>query len=151
MRIDGLSEHPKVQQPQQRSAAVRAKKEGQDAGDVVEISQGAQEVADLSALAATATTEPNPRLQEIRERVRSGYYDSAQVRRQVADSVLDSDGLREVVSDIGQARVAREELSATPDVRADRVEVARQRVDSGYYDGRQVRRDTADRILDELV
>jgi anti-sigma28 factor (negative regulator of flagellin synthesis) len=151
MRIDGLSEHPKVHQPQARGAAVRAKKEDQDAADVVEISQGAQEVADLSALAATAPSEPNPRLEEIRERVRSGYYDSAQVRRQVADSVLASDGLREVVSDIGQARVAREELSATPDVREERVEVARQRVDSGYYDGRQVRRDTADRVLDEMV
>jgi anti-sigma28 factor (negative regulator of flagellin synthesis) len=151
MRIDGLSDHPKVQQPQTRTAAVRARKEGQSAGDVVEISQGAQEVADLSALATAAPSEPNPRLEEIRERVRSGYYDSAQVRRQVADSVLSSEGMNEVVSDIGQARTARAELSATPDTRPERVEVARQRVDTGYYDSRQVRQDTADRILDELV
>lgn len=151
MRIDGLSQHPKVSQPQSRSATVRAKRESDHAGDVVEISQGAQEIAELRALARTTPSESNQRLQEIRDRLRSGYYDSRQVRQQIADRLLAADSMQEVVADIGQFRIAKEELTQVPETRRERVEVTRQRVDSGFYDRPQIRRDIADRILDELA
>jgi hypothetical protein len=151
MRIDGLSSQPKISQTQQRSAPVRTKKEGERAGDVVEISQGAQDASELSALARSAPAETHPRLEEIRHRVEAGYYDSERVRRQIADSLLEADSLGETVADIAQFRTAKEQLAQVPDTRPERVDTARQRVGSGFYDRPEVRRDTASRILDELA
>ena len=151
MRIDGLPQPPRISQTQQRSAQVRSKKSESRSDDVVEISQGVQDAADLSALARSVPAEPNPRLQEIRARVESGYYDSSQVREQIADALLDSGGMREVASDVVQIRTARRGLDELPDVREDKVDEARQRVRTGFYDTPQARRDTADRILDELA
>ena len=151
MRIDGLSQQPKITQSQQRSSPARSKKDSERPGDVVEISKSAPDVAELSAQAKATPAENNPRIQEIRQRVQSGYYDSRQVREQIADSLLASDGMREVVSDVAQMQTAKKQLAQVPDVREDRVDAIRQRVDAGFYDTRQARQDTADRILDELA
>ena len=151
MRIDGLSQQPKITQSQQRGSPVRSEKDSERPGDVVEISKSAPDVAELSAQAKAAPAENNPRIQEIRQRVQSGYYDSRQVREQIADSLLASDGMREVVSDVAQMQTAKDQLAQVPDVREDRVDETRQRVDAGFYDTRQARQDTADSMLDELI
>ena len=151
MRIDGLSQQPKITQSQQRSSPARSKKDSERPGDVVEISKSAPDVAELSAQAKATPAENNPRIQEIRQRVQSGYYDSRQVREQIADSLLASDGMREVVSDVARMQTAKDQLAQVPDVREDRVDETRQRVDAGFYDTRQARQDTADSMLDELA
>ena len=151
MRIEGLSQPPKTQQTGQRGDGVRQKKESGRAGDVVEISKGPQEVADLAAAAKAAPEELGTRVQEIRARVQSGYYNSQEVREQIADALLESDGLEEVVSDISQVRVAKEKLGQIPDTRDAEVQQARQRVGTGFYETEQVRQETAERMLDELA
>ena len=151
MRIDGLSQQPKITQSQQRSSPARSKKDSERPGDVVEISKSAPDVAELSAQAKATPAENNPRIQEIRQRVQSGYYDSRQVREQIADSLLASDGMREVVSDVARMQTAKDQLAQVPEVREDRVDETRQRVDAGFYDTRQARQDTADSMLDELA
>ena len=150
MRIEGLSQPPKTQQTGQRGDGVRQKKDSGRAGDVVEISKG-PEVADLTALAKSAPEELGTRVQEIRARVQSGYYNSEEVREKIADALLESDGLQEVVSDISQVRIAKEKLAEIPDTRDEEVQQARQRVGTGFYETEQVRQDTADRMLDELA
>ena len=151
MRIDKLSHQPKISQSQQRSAPVRSNKESGHADDVVEISRGAQEVSELSALARAESTETNPRVDDIKRRVESGYYNARQMREQIADALLDSPSMRNDVSDIAVFKGAKEAVNAVPDVREDKVNEARQRVESGFYDRSEVQRDTADRILDELA
>jgi len=150
MRIDGLSQPQRSSQTSQRGDAARGKKDSGRAGDVVEISH-AQEVADLSAAAKAAPDQLNPRIQEVRDRVQSGYYNSREVQEQVADALLETDGLREVVADAAQAQLARQKLEQIPDTRPEEVDRARQRVGSGFYDDAKVRQDTADRVLDELA
>ena len=151
MRIEGLPQPPKTSQTGQRSDVARQKKGSGRPDDVVEISRSAQEVADLGALAKAAPEELSPRIQEVRSRVQSGYYDSQDVRREIAGALLESDGLREVVGDVSQAQVARRKLAEIPDTRPEQVNQARQRVGSGFYDSEQVRQETAERILDELA
>ena len=151
MRIDGLSGPPRVSQAQQREESSRARKGGARPGDVVEISRSAQDVSELSELARSTPPEPNRRVDEIKARVKSGYYDSRDVREQIADSLLQSGGMRQVVDDIAQVSVARQQLREIPDTRQDRVDVARQRMGTGFYDTADVRRETADRVLDELA
>ena len=150
MRIDGLPEQPKISQGNQRDAASRPKKASERPSDVVEISQDAREVAELAALAKTAPEEFNPRLQEIRGRIESGYYNSREAREQIAEALLESEGMREVVDYIDQVQVAKQKLAQIPDTREDRVTEARQRAGSGFYDSAKVRQDTAESILDEL-
>jgi len=151
MRIEGLSQQPKVSQTQQRHTAVRTKKGSEQSSDVVEISKSAQDVSELGAQAQAAPTGNEARIQEVRARVQSGYYDSRQVREEIASSLLSSGGMEEVVSDIAQTQVVKQQLAEVPDTRIERVDEARQRVDSGFYDTPQVQRDTADRILDEMA
>jgi anti-sigma28 factor (negative regulator of flagellin synthesis) len=151
MRIDGLSHQPKISQSQQRGAPVRSKSEGERADDVVEISQGAKEVSELSALARAESTETNPRIDEIKQRVESGYYNARQVREQIADSLLESSSVQSEVADIAVFKGAQQQLENVPDVRENRVNEARQRVESGFYDQTEVRLETADRILDEMA
>ena len=151
MRIKGLSQPPKTSQAEHRNVATNVKKNSSRVDDVVEISHNAQEVADLSAAAKAAPDKLNPRIQEIRERVESGYYNSREVQEQIADAILDAESLQEVVADITHVQLAKKELEQISEVRTEEVAKARQRVGSGFYDSEQVRRDTADRVLDELA
>ena len=151
MRIDKLSHQPKISQSQQRNVSVGSNNERTRTDDVVEISRGAQEVSELSALARAESTETNPRIDDIKRRVESGYYNARQVREQIADALLDSPSMRDDVSDVVVFKGAQEALDAVPDEREDKVSEARQRVESGFYNQGEIQRDTADRILDELV
>ncbi len=152
MRIEGLSQPPKAPQTNKRGEAVQAKKAPARSGDVVEISKGAQEVADLAAKAKAAPGEGNAlRLQEVRDRVQSGYYNTPGARKKVADALLQSGGFREVAGDIAQARAARQQVKQVPEVRKAEVERARQRVGSGFYQSPEVSKAMAERLLDQLV
>ena len=145
MRIDGLPNLSKATQSTQRADSSRQKKPGR-ADDVVELSQNAKEVADLAA--AAKEEQVNPRIEEVRARVASGFYDSESARQRTADSLLRSGNVGEVVDEIALAKAARE---SGADTRPDRVVEARQRVGSGFYDTPRVRGETAERILDELA
>jgi hypothetical protein len=151
MRIEGLSQPVKPTPGSSRGESIRQKKAGAGAGDVVEISRGAPDVAELSAKIAAAPDRMNPRLQEIQARVKLGYYDSQEARRKVADTLLESDPLQGVLSDITQTKAAKQELAKVPDVRREQVDQARQRVADRFYDSTEVRRQTAERMLDELA
>ena len=151
MRIDGLPEQPKVSQANQRSAAARPNKECARPADSVEISRDASELSGLSQLAKTAPEEFNPRFREIRERIDSGFYDTRDAREKIADSVLESSGVRTVVDDIGQFRVALEKLAEVPDFREDAVASARGKVESGAFDTREALVNTAQRMIDEMA
>ncbi|MEW6749552.1 MAG: hypothetical protein AB1505_01060 [Candidatus Latescibacterota bacterium] len=149
MRIDGLPQQPKVSQTQQRGTSPRARESAEESRDVVEISQ--LSLSELGALAKAAPAPHAARLQEIRGRVRSGYYDSAEARKRVASALLASPALSGVVQDVAQVQAARQELRQVPEVREGSVEQARGRLATGFYDTPQVRRQTAERILDELA
>lgn len=151
MRIDGLPNLPNVRQANQRNDAVRQKKPGVKAGDTVEISNSVREAADLSAALKAAPEQTSSRISEIRERVQSGYYNSDEVKQQIAGALLESDGMRQAVDDIAQVQVAKQKMDSVPDTRPDRVDQARQRVGEGYYDRTEVRRGTVDKIIDELA
>ena len=147
MRIEGLSQPPKTQQSGQRGEGVRQKKDSGRAGDVVEISKG-PEAADLTALAKAVPEELGARVQEIRARVQSGYYNSEEVREKIAGALLDADSIRPVAEEVAEVRTVRRQLDSVPDVRSERVAETRERAASGYYDQTQIRRETADSIID---
>ncbi len=152
MRIDGLPQQPKTPQSGKRGEVTQVKKAPNRTGDVVEISTSTQGVADLAAKAkAAADVGSDARLEEVRARVQSGYYNTPETRKQVAGALLQSGGFKEVASDLVQARGVSKQVKATPDVRKAEVERARQRVSSGFYQDPEVRQATADRIVDQLA
>lgn len=150
MRIDGVPPSPKAAQSNPRGDAARAKKAGTGGGDVVEISKDIQEAADLAAK-AKATADANPRLNEIKSRVQSGFYNTREAQEKIADGLLKSNAMQEVVSDMTALQATKEKLAKTPDVRQEKVSQARQRVASKFFDTQQVRQQTADNMLDESV
>ena len=117
----------------------------------VEISTTAKQAADLSEAARTAPDTLNPRIEEVRQRVASGFYESDDVRREIAGAILNSDSVRPVVDEIGVVRQAKQQLDSVPDTRPERVNQARERVASGFYDQPEVREAAVDGFINELA
>ena len=152
MRVEGFSPPPKIAPPSQRSEGVRQRRENSRAGDVVEISPTAQEVSELAArIQLEPREEIQARVQEFRSRAAAGFYDAQEVRTEIAQALIRSDGFKEVVADISVVQTASQKLAQLPEVRQERVDQARQRVNQGFYDTSQIKQETAVRLLDELV
>jgi len=152
MRIDGLPNQPKVTQTNQRGGAARAKNAGAGRGsDSVEISQSVQAAAELTEAAKTVPDGLNPRIGEIKAKVQSGHYNQRAVIEEVAGSVMESSGVREVVGEIAEVRSAQRSMANVPDTRADVVRDAQQKVAAKFYDEPDVRLGTAENFLDEMM
>ena len=152
MRIDGVPNQPKVTQTNQRGDAARAKQAGAGRGsDSVEISQGAQDISELAEAAKTVPDGLNPRIGEIKAKVQSGHYNQRKVIEEVAGSVMESGGVREVVGEIAEVRSAQRSMANVPDTRADVVRDAQQKVAAKFYDEPEVQQGTAQKFLDEMM
>ena len=149
MRIDGLPNLQKVSQPNQRTDSARPRSKAGQGDDSVEISRPAQDAAGLTKTLKASPDTPNPRINEIRERVQSGYYNNEDVRREIAGAILDADSIRPVVDEVVEVRSAQRQMADVPDVRDDRVAESRQRAANGFYDQPDVRQQTAQSIIDE--
>ena len=149
--IDPLSHQPKVSQTKQQSAAVRPKKEGAQASDTVEISQGAQSVAELTELAESTPAQSKANLDGVREKVQSGFYNTPEALENMANAMIESDVLQDAVSEIAQFQTAKGQLSEVPNVRTEEVERTKQLAGSGFYNQREALEGAADSMIDEIV
>ena len=155
MRIENaINEVQGSQNLERRNATVKRRRTVERNSDVVEISNtartlGSQAVnrADLNSVSDVRQT----RVEAARQRVASGYYDRPEVREAIADAVLNSGVVDTIAQEAQQARDVRQQMDEVPDVRADRVALAKQRVASAYYDSSGVKSQTADSVLDALI
>ena len=150
MRIDP-NLPPKSPQGNQRADGARLKKPTGSEDDLVEISQGAQDVGTLADVVKGRDIDSSRRVSEVRSKVESGYYDSASGRREIAEALLRSDKMRELAEEVDVAKIVRERIEQLPDVRADRVSEVKSRLREGHYESREVIEETAQRILDQMV
>lgn len=72
-------------------------------------------------------------------------------RRRSAEGPGDRVEISRAARNLGSAGVSRSDLNAVADVRQQRVEEARERVASGYYDKPEVQRAIADAVLESGV
>ena len=149
--IDPLSHQPRVSKTNQQNAVARPKKEGAQPSDSVEISQGAQNVAELADLAESTPAQSKANLDEIRERVQSGFYNTQEALENVANAMVDSDGLQDTVAEIAQFQSAKQQLDQVPDVRPEAVERARELAGNGFYNQREALEGTADGLINEIA
>ena len=149
--IDPLSHQPRVSKTNQQNAVARPKKEGAQPSDSVEIAQGAQNVAELADLAESTPAQSKANLDEIRERVQSGFYNTQEALENVANAMVDSDGLQDTVAEIAQFQSAKQQLDQVPDVRPDAVERARELAGNGFYNQREALQGTADGLINEIA
>ena len=152
MRIDGLPNQSKVTQSNQSQARPK-KPTSAAAGDVVQLSGETPDVAELANVAKASETV-NPRLEGIRQKVESGYYNTREALDQVAGAVIDSGRVTDVAAEVVQTQSAIEQLANVPDVREDRVNEVTERLStqgSAFYDTPDVRSATVDGFLDEIA
>ena len=149
--IDPLSHQPRVSKTNQQNAVARPKKEGAQPSDSVEIAQGAQNVAELADLAESTPAQSKANLDEIRERVQSGFYNTQEALENVANAMIDSDGLQDTVAEIAQFQSAKQQLDQVPDVRPEAVERARELAGNGFYNQREALEGTADGLINEIA
>ena len=119
--------------------------------DSVEIAQGAQNVAELADLAESTPAQSKANLDEKRERVQSGFYNTQEALENVANAMVDSDGLQDTVAEIAQFQSAKQQLDQVPDVRPDAVERARELAGNGFYNQREALEGTADGLINEIA
>lgn len=94
----------------------------------------------------SADIDYTPRLELInatRNRVENGTYDSS-LREAVAEKVADSPAVQDIVSEVAMNR------GAETSERTDMVDRIREQVAGGYYDDPEIRRVTAERLMDVL-
>ena len=156
MRIENaINEVQGPQHAERKSAEVKRRKSVSGrSSDVVEISNtartlGAQSVeqADLNS----AQEVRQAKVEAAKERVKSGYYDRPEIRQAIADAVLNAGVVETVAREIQQAREARAEVQNISDVREDRVALAKERVETGFYDSIGVKTQIAENLLDALI
>ena len=139
---------------ERRNDEVRRRRHAQKSGDVVEISNAARALGSNSIRQSDLNSVSDvreARVEAVKQRVAEGYYDRPEVRVAIAQAVLDSglvDGLRE---EAHQAKEAREEVKNLPDVRQDKVELARRRVAADFYDSAGARSAIATAVLENIV
>ena len=131
MRIDGVPNLQKVSQPNQRTDSACPRNKVGRGDDSVEISGPSKDAAGLTEALKAAPETTNPRIGEIRERVQSGYYNSEDIRREIAGAMPDAEGIKPVVNEVAEVRAAHRQLAEVPDVRQDRVAASRQRAAKG--------------------
>ncbi|MEE2753916.1 MAG: flagellar biosynthesis anti-sigma factor FlgM [Candidatus Latescibacterota bacterium] len=154
MRIENaLNELRGAEVPEKRSEEVRKRRQAPKAGDVVEISKQARTLgssnitpSDIEAVSDVRQA----RIDAVRQRVAEGFYDRPEVREAIADAVLDSGLVNDVRDAAHQVSMARQEIKNVPDVRPDRVDQARQRIATGFYD-LQATQDEIGRRLSEIL
>ena len=135
---------------EQRDAEVKRRRNTPRAGDVVEISKTARTLGAISpADVESASDVRQARVEEVRQRVANGFYDRPEIRKAVADAILNSGVVDAVGQEAKQTREVRQQVDGLPDVREDRVGLAKQRVAAGFYES--VKTETADRFLDALI
>jgi anti-sigma28 factor (negative regulator of flagellin synthesis) len=157
MKIDGiLSEVRNIVQADRKAAESKDRAgSARPRNDVVQISDRARTLKSQQENAAAALKETpdvrQARVLEVKERMASGYYDRPEVRQAVADSILNSGVMKPVVTEKRQVDTAKAALAKTPDVRQDRVDQAKQRAASGYYETPEVRRKAVDGLIEGVL
>jgi anti-sigma28 factor (negative regulator of flagellin synthesis) len=152
MRIDGPSHQHRIGSNHKKDAVEKDKSQRPAfSGDSVELSGRPADLASLRSVARQDDTSRTARLEEVRQRLSSGYYNTEQFRSDLADAVSLSGTMNEVVVDSAQIQELRRQVDEAPDSREGRIEETRKRVAEGYYDQRSARLDAADRLIDDLI
>lgn len=154
MRIENALHELRGPDLQERRSQEVKRRQAPRSNDVVELSKTAQSLgsqsvspSDLNAVSDVRQA----RIDAVKQRVAEGFYDRPEVREAIADAVLDTgvvEGVRQEARQVGEAR---SEIENVPEVREDRVEQARRRVASNFYDSANARVETANRILENIV
>lgn len=152
MRIDGPSHQHRVGSNQKKDAVEKEKSQRPTfSGDRVELSGGPADLASLRKVARQDDTSRTAKLEEVRQRLSSGYYNTDQFRSDLAEAVSSSGTMDEVLVESAQIQELSRKVDSTQESREERVEETRKRVADGYYDQRSARLDTADRLIDDLI
>ena len=155
MRIENaLNELRGSEVPEKRSEEVRKRRQAPKTGDVVEISPRARTLGSSAITTAdidAVSDVRQARIDAVRQRVAEGYYDRPEVLEAIADAVLDSGLVDDVRNEARQVSTARQEIKNVPDVRPDRVDQARRRVATGFYDLQATRDEIGRRLSESLI
>lgn len=155
MRIENaINELRGPEVPEKRSEETRKRRQAPKAGDVVEISAKARTLnasavsqADLDSVSDVRQA----RIDAVRQRVAEGFYDRPEVREAIADAVLDSGLVDDVQGEARQVKQARQEIQNVPDVREDRVDQAKRRMATGFYDLQATQDEIGRRLSEHLI
>ena len=88
------------------------------------------------------------RIDEIRHRVKSGYYDKPEVRLAIADALISSGMADPVLAEVQEIKITRKKMMELPDVRERKVVEAKQRVEDGFYKNVTALTGAAENFLD---
>ena len=140
--------------PEKRSEEVRKRRQAPKTGDVVEISTQARVLGGSTITSADVDAVSDvrqARIDAVRQRVAEGFYDRPEVREAIADAVLNSGLVDGVRGEARQVNQARQEIRNVPDVRADRVDQAKQRIATGFYDLQATQDEIGRRLSEGLI
>ena len=106
---------------------------------------------DLSPAAKTLNTSSadqvrQDRIEQTKQRTRNGFYNQPEVLKAIADAIIHSGAVDQVVEETRSIRSVTEKLGEVPDLRDNKVVEVRERVERGFYDLPVIREQIADKV-----
>jgi len=77
-------------------------------------------------------------------------YESSSAKRAVADRTSLSSEARQAGANAAAMRVLTQRVEAQPEIRQDRIEATRQRVENGFYNSEEFASNLADRLISQF-
>jgi anti-sigma28 factor (negative regulator of flagellin synthesis) len=147
MRIENaINEIRGSQKTELRSRSMEKKQASARVGDKFELSSSGEA---LSTNKGADTREA--RVEQAKLRAASGYYDQPEIRKAIADAMLDQGVVDPVMEEILSIRQTVKNMANVPDQRDDKVAMASERAEKGFYDLPIIRGQIAGKALEGLV
>lgn len=150
-----LSQQKNLKEEAVSPSREKIQQETKTGGDEVQISKHAQalsrEFQDLKNRASEPSPESLARIEAAKERVANGFYFREDTLDKVADKLLASDSIRSVIQSEQSRNAAATIAQDVPEVRSDKVQLARNRQATGFYQQQDVLSVTADRVIKDLL
>ncbi len=150
-----LSQQKKLKGETVPTSQEKLQTETKTGGDAVQISSRAQalnqEFQDLKIRASAVSQESLARIETVKERVASGFYFQEDTLDKVADKLLASDMIQSVIQNEKSPNTATTIARDVPDVRSDKIQLARNRRATGVYQQQDVLSITAERVIKDIL
>ena len=145
MRIENAINEIRGNQKLEVRSQEAQKKRTSGNGDSVDLSPTAKAL-NLSS----AEDVRQDKIEQARQRIRDGFYDRPEVLKAIADAIIHSGAVDQVVGERKSIRSAVEKLEGSPETRDQKMAEVRERMERGFYDLPIIREQIADTVATAL-
>lgn len=118
--------------------------------DKVEISREAKQLQKVRSSLKAPDIRPKE-VDRVKKRIEKGYYDQEKVIEKIAEEILQSGQLDDLISKRAKLKKLATLLKGSEDIREGKIKIAKQRIKEGFYFTDEVYSKIADKIIEIIL